>query len=50
MKHAVEQGDVFREHYSRNTNNIDVVRIRLGEVAGTEESVAGETLRVGLFN
>ncbi|KAJ7707759.1 hypothetical protein B0H17DRAFT_530634 [Mycena rosella] len=32
----------FRDSYSRNTANFDLVRIRLSEIAGTEETSAGE--------
>ncbi|EDR12267.1 uncharacterized protein LACBIDRAFT_323407 [Laccaria bicolor S238N-H82] len=35
---------VFHTHYSHNMNNISTVGIRLGEVAGTNESRPGEML------
>ncbi|KDR73547.1 hypothetical protein GALMADRAFT_617661 [Galerina marginata CBS 339.88] len=36
---------VFRRHYSKNTDNFDLVALRLGETAGALEKVPGEIQR-----
>ncbi|KAJ7433169.1 hypothetical protein B0H11DRAFT_1939751 [Mycena galericulata] len=43
LNHAIL--GVYRQFYSRNTVNHDVVRIRLGEIAGNLESEAGQKLK-----
>ncbi|KAJ7095865.1 hypothetical protein B0H15DRAFT_946418 [Mycena belliarum] len=46
LNHAIE--GIFRRHYSRNVANINVVHLRLGEVASAGEAFPGEELQKAL--
>lgn len=48
MNHATD--GVFRRHYSKNTENFDLVGIRNGEVAGANESFPRQVLMVPHFS
>jgi hypothetical protein len=45
MNHRTK-GDVFNKHYARGPSNVQLVSLPLGEIKGTKESKAGESLEV----
>ncbi len=40
--------NVYNQYYSRGTNNLQLVNMRMGKIKGSNESAAGEALMVSL--